>query len=101
MTRPLVRRWGSWSASCGQRKHGERTGTVIELLLLQALAHQARGNLAAALAPLTRALALAEPEGYVRIFVDEGAPMAILLEAAAKRGIARICSSTAGRLWQD
>ena len=42
----------------------------------------------AALAPLERALTLAEPEGYVRVFVDEGAPMAGLLEAAAKRGIA-------------
>ena len=39
--------------------------------------------------PLARALALAEPEGYVRIFVDEGPAMAVLLEAAAKHGIAR------------
>jgi len=38
--------------------------------------------------PLERALALAEPEGYVGIFVDEGPPMAELLEAAAKRRIA-------------
>jgi LuxR family maltose regulon positive regulatory protein len=38
--------------------------------------------------PLERALTLAEPEGYVRIFVDEGLPMAALLEAAAKRRIA-------------
>jgi LuxR family maltose regulon positive regulatory protein len=37
---------------------------------------------------LARALTLAEPEGYVRIFVDEGAPMAALLRAAAQRGIA-------------
>ena len=42
--------------------------------MLQALAHQARGDLPAALAPLERALTLAEPEGYVRIFVDEGPP---------------------------
>ena len=56
--------------------------------MLQALAHQARGDIPAALVPLERALTLAEPEGYVRIFVDEGPPMAALLEAAAKRGIA-------------
>jgi LuxR family transcriptional regulator, maltose regulon positive regulatory protein len=51
------------------------------------VAHHARGDLPAALVPLGRALALAEPEGYVRIFLDEGAPMAALLEAAAKCGI--------------
>ena len=58
---------------------GERTGSVIEILLLQALAHQTRGDIPAALGPLSRALALAEPEGYVRLFVDEGPPMAALL----------------------
>jgi LuxR family maltose regulon positive regulatory protein len=67
---------------------GGRTGRVIEILVVQALAHQARGNTAASLVPLERALRLAEPEGYLRIFVDEGPPMATLLEAAAKRGIA-------------
>jgi LuxR family maltose regulon positive regulatory protein len=67
---------------------GGRTGSAIELLVLQALAHQLRGDVPAALAPLARALTLAEPEGYHRIFVDEGPPMAILLAAAAKRGIA-------------
>ena len=69
-------------------EEGERTGSVIEILVLQALAHQARGDIPAALVPLERALTLAEPEGYVRIFVDEGPPMAALLRAAAKRGIA-------------
>jgi len=38
-----------------------------------------QGNISAALVPLERALSLAEPEGYVRIFVDEGPPMAVLL----------------------
>src|SRR5947209_15485408 len=46
---------------------GERTGSVIEILMLQALAHQAQGNIPAALAPLERALMLAEPEGYIRL----------------------------------
>ena len=61
-----------------------RTGSVIEILVLQALTHQARGDLAAAWEPLERALTLAEPEGYVRVFVDEGSPMSALLEQAAK-----------------
>ncbi len=65
---------------------GERTGNVIEILVLQALAYQMQGDLPAALVPLARALTLAEPEGYVRIFVDAGPPMAHLLrEAAAHR----------------
>ena len=67
---------------------GGRTGSVIEILVLQALAHQQHGRSPAALVPLERALSLAEPEGYVRMFVDEGPPMAALLHAAAKRGIA-------------
>jgi LuxR family maltose regulon positive regulatory protein len=69
-------------------EHGERTGSVIEILIVQALAQQAHGDLPAALLALERALALAEPEGYIRIFADEGPPMAALLAAAAKRGAA-------------
>ena len=65
-------------------EEGGRTGSVIEILVLQALAHQTQGDLPAALAPLTRAVTLAEPEGYVRVFVDEGPPMAALLRAAAR-----------------
>ena len=69
-------------------EEGERTGSVIEILVLQALAHEAEGDLPLALVPLDRALTLAEPEGYVRIFVDEGPPMAALLREATKRGTA-------------
>jgi LuxR family maltose regulon positive regulatory protein len=60
---------------------------VIEILLLQALACKTRGEMQAAPAPLERALELAEPERYVRTFVEEGPSMAALLHAAAKRGI--------------
>jgi len=67
---------------------GARTGSVIEVLLLQALAHHAQADTPATLRSLERALVLAEPDGYVRIFVDEGPPMATLLEVAAKHGIA-------------
>ena len=70
-------------------EEGQRTGSVIEILVLQALAHQIAGDVPAALVPLERALTLAEPEGYVRMFADEGPPMAALLEAAAKHGVAR------------
>jgi LuxR family maltose regulon positive regulatory protein len=66
---------------------GGRMGSVIEILVLQALAHEAQGDSPSALVPLERALTLAEPEGYVRVFVDEGRPMAQLLSEAAARGI--------------
>ena len=65
-----------------------RTGSAIEILVLEALAHRARGDAGEALVALKEALAFAEPEGYVRIFVDEGARMSELLRQAATRGIA-------------
>ena len=61
---------------------------VIASLALQAIVMQAQGKLDQALTALEGALSLAEPEGYVRIFIDEGAPMAALLRTAASRGIA-------------
>ena len=68
---------------------GGRTGRVIEILVLRALAHQALGDIPAALGFLNRAMTLAEPEGYVRVFVDGGPPMTSLLRAAAKQGMRR------------
>jgi LuxR family maltose regulon positive regulatory protein len=59
-------------------EEGGRVGTVIEVLSLEALAQHAP-------ATLERALRLAEPEGYVRVFVGEGAPMATLLEALSRQ----------------
>ena len=70
-------------------EEGGRTGRVIEILVLQAFAHQKLTDIPAALASLERAMTLAEPEGYIRVFVDEGPPMTSLLRAAAKQGIAR------------
>ncbi|MDR2983564.1 MAG: LuxR C-terminal-related transcriptional regulator, partial [Nocardiopsaceae bacterium] len=64
---------------------GGRTGRVIEILVLQALAHQLQADLPAALAALDRAVRLAEPENYVRVFADEGQPIVALLRAAAKQ----------------
>jgi ATP/maltotriose-dependent transcriptional regulator MalT len=68
-------------------EEGERKGSAVEILILLALAHHVQGDITAALAPLERALMLAEPEGYVHVFVDEGRPMARLLAEAAARGI--------------
>jgi LuxR family maltose regulon positive regulatory protein len=66
-----------------------RFGRVIEILCLQALAFQAQKDESAALGALQSALTLAEPQGFVRTFVDEGQPMAALLQKALSRGIAR------------
>jgi LuxR family maltose regulon positive regulatory protein len=63
----------------------KRMGSVLEILVVMSLAHQAQGNLPLAMGSLERLLVLAQPEGYVRIFVDEGEPMAqLLLEAVAQ-----------------
>jgi LuxR family maltose regulon positive regulatory protein len=66
-----------------------RFHSAIEILILQALARRAQGDRPAALSALEEALALAEPEGYVRIFLDEGAPLAELL-TKLPRGSARM-----------
>lgn len=65
---------------------GGRMGSVIEILMVQALAYQAQGNFPLALTALERALTLAEPAGYVRLFVDEGAPLAELLQRMKVEG---------------
>jgi LuxR family maltose regulon positive regulatory protein len=63
---------------------GKRAGSVIEILVVHALARRARNDLPEALASLERALALAEPEGYIRVIADEGPTMAALLRQAGK-----------------
>jgi LuxR family transcriptional regulator, maltose regulon positive regulatory protein len=55
-----------------------RTGSVIQVRALQALARSASGDHAGALDALAEALALGAPEGWLRVFVDEGPPMATL-----------------------
>jgi len=57
----------------------ERVNAIIEIEVLAALAHQAQDESEAALKALSHAVALAEPEGYVRVFVDEGTSMRNLL----------------------
>jgi LuxR family transcriptional regulator, maltose regulon positive regulatory protein len=64
---------------------GGRTGSLIEILVVQTLARRAREDVPGALASLERAVALAEAEGYVRVVADEGPTMAALLRLAAQR----------------
>jgi LuxR family maltose regulon positive regulatory protein len=67
-------------------------GVVIETLALQALALEGQGRTDKALELLSRALSLAEPEGFVRVFVDQGQPMQALVSAFND------CSSASGPL---
>ncbi len=63
-----------------------RLGSVLEILLLRTLALDAQGRRKEALTTLEQVLTLAEPEGYVRLFIDEGAAMQNLLHYARARG---------------
>ncbi len=64
---------------------GGRTGSVIEVLVVQALARWALDDAPGALGSLERAVKLAEPEGYVRVIADEGPTMAALLRSVTQR----------------
>jgi LuxR family maltose regulon positive regulatory protein len=56
-----------------------RLGNAVQILVVEALAHQARGSFEEAYSTLSGGLTLAEPEGYLRVFLDEGEPMRLLL----------------------
>jgi len=79
----LLERLRQAAASAG------RWGRLIHILIAQALVRKAGGDMPGALQALEHALNLAEPEGYVRTFVDEGAPMIALLRDSLSQGIAR------------
>jgi LuxR family maltose regulon positive regulatory protein len=64
-------------------QRGRRFNSVIEILSLSALAQHAQHH-PDAVNTLERALRLAEPEGYIRVFVEEGVPMAALLAELLK-----------------
>ena len=72
----------------------KRQGSELDILLVQALAYEAQGNRPQALAALEHALTVAEPEGYIRIFVDEGEPMLMLI-ANFRSSIEKQLSSSA------
>jgi LuxR family maltose regulon positive regulatory protein len=66
-----------------------RIGSVIEVLVLHATARQAQNELDQATTFLERAISLAEEEGFIQVFLEEGRGMEILLGEAIKRGVAR------------
>jgi ATP/maltotriose-dependent transcriptional regulator MalT len=70
---------GSLSRLEDTARSAGRTGRLMEILLLQALALQEIGDSERALLALTDCLTLAESEGYARVFLDEGRPMQMLL----------------------
>lgn len=80
---------GDASALLARLEHaaadGGRTGSLIEILVLRALAADAAGQSEAALDAVRRAVTLAAPEGYVRVFLDEGPVLASLLRALARQ----------------
>jgi LuxR family maltose regulon positive regulatory protein len=56
-----------------------RLGNAVQILVVIALVHQAQGSIENAYSTLSRGLALAQPEGYIRVFLDEGEPMRLLI----------------------
>ncbi len=76
----------------------DRTGSIIAILIVQALAYRSMGDHGSAVTSLKRALALAEPEGYLRIFVREGEALADLLQNIGSEYGQRILAAiTAGQ----
>lgn len=74
---------------------GGRAGSAIDIVVAQVLTRHARGDAVGALTSLERAVALAEPEGYVRVIIDAGPPIGALLKVAARP---RTASVYVGRL---
>ncbi|MFC2029201.1 LuxR C-terminal-related transcriptional regulator [Chloroflexota bacterium] len=72
---------------CHAAESASRNGDLVKYLIWRSLTHQALMQPNPAHSSLNQALVLAQPEGYVRSFVDEGEPMAELLGEAAFQGI--------------
>lgn len=66
-----------------------RMGSVLQIRVISALAYHAQGDLTQALDALAPAVALAAPEGYLRVFLDEDEPMRALLQALVREAAAR------------
>jgi LuxR family maltose regulon positive regulatory protein len=84
---------------CGTAEAQDRNESIVEVRALEALALGALGDRERALSSLSAALAVGRPEGFVRVFADEGRPMAALLAALATSG--RKKSDAAGEVPAD
>lgn len=83
-------------------EEGERMGSLLTILVLQALALKAQGKTDAARSCMARVLDLAAPEGYVRLFVDEGSTMKeLLLDAVAHGGASAYTDTLMTAFGQD
>lgn len=70
-----------------EAEKGGRIAIVAQILMIQSLVHQEKGQFGIALTQLERALSLTKPGGYIRLYIDEGEPMRMLLHQAASHGI--------------
>ena len=77
---PLLIKLSEWAETNG------RTGQWLARQVWLALAYEQMGKTAVADEHLTKALKTAEPEGYIRVFVDEGAPLAAMLQRQKAEG---------------
>ena len=85
-----------------QAETAKKMGLVIEILILQSLAFQGRKDTERALEVLGRALPLAQPEGYVRVFLDEGEAMTRLLcQAQSRQGKAGYAAELLARIGES
>ena len=93
----MLERWHQYARTQG------RTGSEIEMLVLSAQAYQTQGKREQAVQLLQQALLLASPEGYVRVFLDEGTPIAALLSLVQSSWKGRTGANDVSRLlsvWQ-
>ncbi len=81
-TRP--QRWRCWSHCAKQMEAKRWADERLKVMVLQAVALHAHGEKDKAVQLLGEALALAEPGGFIRIFVDEGEPMRLLIEKRSR-----------------
>jgi len=82
---PIDRALDLLTRLAARTESGGRGGRLIEILVLQAMAYSVQGDVSRALAALGKSLRLAEPQGYARVYLDEGQAIADLLRSGTAR----------------